>query len=129
MASPQVKTIQYTSTSTSTSTKSTPSTSTSTSKPARIQISHSKLKQLRDSSESDNQPGGGTYNIWYNKFSGGDTQQDSNKNLIKADTRCHLFKDQGWTKASRSNTSSTNSGGNSGNYCCLFFARGHCPNG
>lgn len=130
MSTHQIKTVA----SSSSSSAAPAGSSSSSSRPARPQISHSKLKQLRDAAETSNQPGGGSYNIWYNKFSGGDTQADRNKNFVKADTRCNIQRDQGWTKADGKGKGKVVQGmgdgpGKEGNYCCLFFARGHCPNG
>ena len=61
---------------------------------------------------------GHTYNIWYNKWSGGDNN-DAFATQQHADTRCNIAKDSGYTKADRT----------SGSFFCLFFARGMCPNG
>ncbi|KAF9260042.1 hypothetical protein L218DRAFT_1079572 [Marasmius fiardii PR-910] len=61
---------------------------------------------------------GKEYNIWYNKWAGGD-REDSYSNKVKSQTRCNIKKDAGLTRA--------NATGNK--YCCLFFARGCCPYG
>ncbi|KAK0383497.1 hypothetical protein NLU13_9408 [Sarocladium strictum] len=67
-------------------------------RPARPQIDPSEI-----SSEPPPQTGT-TFNIWYNKWSGG---------------RCNIAKDSGYTKADSV----------PGSYFCLFFARGICPHG
>ncbi|KAJ3555248.1 hypothetical protein NM688_g2684 [Phlebia brevispora] len=61
---------------------------------------------------------GKEYNIWYNKWAGGD-REDSYSNKTKSQTRCNIRKDTGLTRA--------NTTGNK--YCCLFFSRGCCPYG
>ncbi|KAI0306211.1 hypothetical protein B0F90DRAFT_1910540 [Multifurca ochricompacta] len=61
---------------------------------------------------------GKEYNIWYNKWAGGD-REDNYSNKTKSQTRCSIKKDAGLTRA---NTTGIR-------YCCLFFARGCCPYG
>ncbi|KAF5327100.1 hypothetical protein D9619_003991 [Psilocybe cf. subviscida] len=61
---------------------------------------------------------GKEYNIWYNKWAGGD-REDSYSNKVKSQTRCSIKKDSGLTRA---NTTGMQ-------YICLFFARGCCPYG
>ncbi|KZP11014.1 hypothetical protein FIBSPDRAFT_937710 [Athelia psychrophila] len=61
---------------------------------------------------------GKEYNIWYNKWAGGD-REDSYSNKVKSQTRCAIRKDAGLTRA---NTTGIK-------YICLFFARGCCPYG
>lgn len=61
---------------------------------------------------------GKEYNIWYNKWAGGD-REDSYSNKIKSQTRCNIKRDSGLTRA---NTTGMK-------YTCLFFARGCCPYG
>ncbi|KAF8501778.1 hypothetical protein F5888DRAFT_1675521 [Russula emetica] len=61
---------------------------------------------------------GKEYNIWYNKWAGGD-REDNYSNKTKSQTRCRIKKDAGLTRA---NTTGMR-------YCCLFFARGCCPYG
>ncbi|KAL1685003.1 hypothetical protein GGG16DRAFT_67188 [Schizophyllum commune] len=61
---------------------------------------------------------GKEYNIWYNKWAGGD-REDSYSNKTKAQARCHIKTDSGLTRA---NTTGMK-------YHCLFFARGNCPYG
>ncbi|PKC07622.1 hypothetical protein RhiirA5_249771, partial [Rhizophagus irregularis] len=57
------------------------------------------------------------YNIWYNKWSGG--ERSSKFTREKAKTRCNVKLDAGETKGDKiSNT-----------YFCLYFARGCCPFG
>ncbi|KAL7915118.1 hypothetical protein GGI35DRAFT_436105 [Trichoderma velutinum] len=59
---------------------------------------------------------GTTFNIWYNKWAGGDHEAYQQ---TKSKGRCNVARDSGYTKAD----------GVSGSYFCLFFARGLCPRG
>ncbi|KAF8626922.1 hypothetical protein AX17_006423 [Amanita inopinata Kibby_2008] len=61
---------------------------------------------------------GKEYNIWYNKWAGGD-REDSYSNKVKSQTRCQIRKDSGLTRANMTGMK----------YCCLFFSRGCCPYG
>ncbi|KAH7106226.1 hypothetical protein BKA62DRAFT_287102 [Auriculariales sp. MPI-PUGE-AT-0066] len=61
---------------------------------------------------------GKEYNIWYNKWAGGD-REDSYSNKVKSQTRCNVARDSGYTRAQTTGM----------RYCCLFFARGCCPYG
>lgn len=81
-------------------------------RPARKQV---EARKLADQAPKQT---GHTYNIWYNKWSGGDSN-DPFATQEHAETRCNIAKDSGWTKADRI----------PGSYFCLFFARGKCPNG
>ncbi|OCF32172.1 pre-mRNA-splicing factor CWC2 [Kwoniella heveanensis CBS 569] len=81
-------------------------------RPARKQVAHGEV----DKSESI-QPGK-EYNVWYNKWAGGD-REDSLANKTLSQTRCIIARDAGYTRADAT--------GNK--YCCLFFARGCCPYG
>lgn len=84
-------------------------------RPARPQIDPSALK----SASSDPPPQTGTvFNIWYNKWAGGD-REDAALSKTAAINRCHIKEDAGWTAADRVR----------GSYFCLFFARGICPKG
>ncbi|KAH6893229.1 hypothetical protein B0T10DRAFT_481779 [Thelonectria olida] len=82
-------------------------------KPARVQVE-------ADFAQSEGGPPqtGVTYNIWYNKWSGGD-RDDKYLSNTTSKTRCNIAKDAGYTKAD----------GNPGSYFCLLFARGRCPKG
>jgi hypothetical protein len=79
-------------------------------RPARPQVDPATFK-------TEAPPQTGTiFNIWYNKWSGGDrdvAQQTA------APNRCNVAKDSGYTRADSIN----------GSYFCLFFARGVCPKG
>jgi hypothetical protein len=79
-------------------------------RPARPQVDPATFK-------TEAPPQTGTiFNIWYNKWSGGDrdvTQQTA------APNRCNIAKDSGYTRADSI----------PGSYFCLFFARGVCPKG
>ncbi|KAI8052020.1 hypothetical protein BDF22DRAFT_776845 [Syncephalis plumigaleata] len=55
---------------------------------------------------------GSVYNIWYNKWAGGDT-------WVRAETRVNIARDSGETLGSR----------NPEAYFCVFFAHGCCPKG
>ena len=61
---------------------------------------------------------GTVFNIWYNKWSGGD-REDKYISKAHAAGRCDILKDSGYTKADKI----------PGSYFCLFFARGLCPRG
>ncbi|KAK0548648.1 Pre-mRNA-splicing factor [Tilletia horrida] len=87
------------------------------SRPARQQITTAKLEAIRQAADKGAQSGT-TYNIWYNKWSGGD-REDGYNNKTKAETRCDIARDSGYTRADAAK----------GSAYCLFFARGHCPLG
>lgn len=61
---------------------------------------------------------GTIFNIWYNKWSGGD-REDKYLSKTKAPSRCVVAQHTGYTKADSV----------PGSYFCLFFARGICPRG
>jgi hypothetical protein len=58
---------------------------------------------------------GTVFNIWYNKWSGGD-REDKYLSKHAALSRCNIAKDSGYTRADKV----------AGSYFCLFFARGLC---
>lgn len=81
-------------------------------RPARPQVDPSTVK-------SEPPPQTGTiFNIWYNKWSGGD-REDAYLSKTAAPSRCNIRNDSGWTAADKV----------SGSFFCLFFARGLCPKG
>ena len=81
-------------------------------RPARPQVDPSTVK-------SEPPPQTGTiFNIWYNKWSGGD-REDAYLSKTAAPSRCNVSKDSGYTRADKT----------PGSYFCLFFARGLCPKG
>ncbi|KAJ9603380.1 Pre-mRNA-splicing factor [Cladophialophora chaetospira] len=81
-------------------------------RPARPQVDPSTIK-------SEPPPQTGTiFNIWYNKWSGGD-REDAYLSKTAAPSRCNIRNDSGWTTADKT----------PGSYFCLFFARGICPKG
>jgi len=81
-------------------------------RPARPQVDPSTVK-------STPPPQTGTiFNIWYNKWSGGD-REDAYLSKTAAPSRCNIRNDSGWTAADKT----------PGSYFCLFFARGLCPKG
>ncbi|TKA54075.1 Pre-mRNA-splicing factor cwc2, partial [Friedmanniomyces simplex] len=61
---------------------------------------------------------GTIFNIWYNKWSGGD-REDAFSSKHQAKGRCSVARDSGYTRADKV----------PGSYFCLFFARGLCPRG
>lgn len=81
-------------------------------RPARPQVDPSTIT-------STPPPQTGTiFNIWYNKWSGGD-REDAYLSKTAAPGRCNIRNDSGWTAADKT----------PGSYFCLFFARGLCPKG
>jgi hypothetical protein len=81
-------------------------------RPARPQVDPSTVK-------SEPPPQTGTiFNIWYNKWSGGD-REDAYLSKTAAPSRCNISRDSGYTRADKT----------AGSYFCLFFARGLCPKG
>ncbi|EOD47728.1 hypothetical protein GTA08_BOTSDO09257 [Neofusicoccum parvum] len=81
-------------------------------RPARPQVDPSTFK-------SEPPPQTGTiFNIWYNKWSGGD-REDKYLSKHAAPSRCVIARDTGYTRADSV----------PGSYFCLFFARGLCPKG
>ncbi|KAG0150484.1 hypothetical protein CROQUDRAFT_58187 [Cronartium quercuum f. sp. fusiforme G11] len=83
-------------------------------RPARKQVTAEEAAAVKKQPEQSGQ----TYNIWYNKWAGGD-KYDSYNQKEKSKTRCKISLDAGYTRADESNNS----------YCCLYFARGCCPLG
>ncbi|KAI9684286.1 MAG: Pre-mRNA-splicing factor [Bathelium mastoideum] len=82
-------------------------------RPARPQIDPAELKA------SEPPPQTGTiFNIWYNKWSGGD-REDKYLSKHAAPSRCSIHRDSGYTRADRV----------PGAPFCLHFARGVCPRG
>jgi hypothetical protein len=76
-------------------------------RPARPQIDPDLIK-------SEPPPQTGTvFNIWYNKWSGGD-REDKYLSQTQAKGRCNIAQDSGYTRADS----------RPGSYFCLFFARG-----
>lgn len=81
-------------------------------RPARPQVDPATFK-------TEPPPQTGTiFNIWYNKWSGGD-REDKYLAKHKAPNRCNIARDSGYTRADRI----------PGSYFCLYFARGICPKG
>ncbi|ADV24154.1 pre-mRNA-splicing factor CWC2 [Cryptococcus gattii E566] len=81
-------------------------------KPARKQVASDEVDK------SQGYQAGREYNIWYNKWAGGD-REDALASKVHSQTRCIISRDAGYTRADAT--------GNK--YCCLFFARGCCPYG
>ncbi|KAG9289191.1 hypothetical protein G9A89_022500 [Geosiphon pyriformis] len=83
-------------------------------KPARKQVDGSYLK-VGPSKAAPVDRSGTFYNIWYNKWTGGDKIPRGEK----ARTRCNVDLDVGETKGDKIQST----------YFCLYFARGCCPFG
>ncbi|KAG0363813.1 Pre-mRNA-splicing factor [Gamsiella multidivaricata] len=91
------------------------------SRPARRQVAKEKVfgQQGSVAGRSSGQPGQ-TYNIYYDRWSGGGRSRESGgSGKEKAAYRCDLTKDSGRTKGTY----------NPNAYFCAFFAKGCCPNG
>ena len=82
-------------------------------KPAPPQIDPALLKTGQPPPQT-----GTTFNIWYNKWAGGD-REDAYLSKTAAISRCKIREHSGWTQADKT----------PGSYFCLFFARGICPKG
>lgn len=82
-------------------------------RPARPQVDPSTLKTGEIPPQT-----GTVFNIWYNKWSGGD-REDKYLSKHHAEGRCNVARDSGYTRADKV----------AGSYFCLFFARGLCPKG
>lgn len=82
-------------------------------RPARAQVDPATFKGGAIPAQT-----GTVFNIWYNKWSGGD-REDKYISKSHAEGRCNISKDSGYTKADKV----------PGSYFCLFFARGQCPRG
>ena len=97
-------------------------------RPARPQVDASTMK-------SEPPPQTGTiFNIWYNKWSGGD-REDKYVSTAAAG-RCNVAKDSGYTRGDSGTlhnlvlcTWILTLSQVSGSYFCLFFAKGLCPRG
>ena len=81
-------------------------------RPARPQVDPATIKPQEVAQT------GNIYNVWYNKWSGGD-REDKYLSKTAAQGRCNVAKDSGYTKADKT----------PGAYFCLFFASGICPKG
>lgn len=82
-------------------------------KPAPPQIDPALLKTGQPPPQT-----GTTFNIWYNKWAGGD-REDAYLSKTAAISRCKVREHSGWTTADKT----------PGSFFCLFFARGICPKG
>ncbi|KAF4120824.1 RNA recognition motif [Geosmithia morbida] len=81
-------------------------------RPARVQMDPDEIS-------SEPPPQTGTiFNIWYNKWSGGD-REDKYLSKTHAKGRCNIALDSGYTKADQV----------PGSYFCVHFARGICVKG
>ncbi|ODV94226.1 hypothetical protein PACTADRAFT_30049, partial [Pachysolen tannophilus NRRL Y-2460] len=80
-------------------------------KPARVQVDP-------DSINDDSKPPqtGTVFNIWYAKWSGGDS--NNNHQQVHSRTRCNIKLDSGYTKADKHRLKEP--------IFCLYFARGSC---
>lgn len=88
-------------------------------KPARIQLDPSLVKENSKPEQS-----GQVFNIWYNKWCGG--EKNGRTGLVHAKHRCDVKRDSGYTKADKYVKAGDI---NKSNYFCLYFARGYCCNG
>ncbi|KAI4208024.1 MAG: hypothetical protein LQ346_000188 [Caloplaca aetnensis] len=105
-------TISETGPTTNISTKKTKTIIRKKRRPARPQVDPGTFK-------SEPPPQTGTiFNIWYNKWSGGD-REDKYLSKTAAPSRCDIARDSGYTRGDKI----------AGSYFCLFFARGLCPKG
>ncbi|KAL8927959.1 MAG: hypothetical protein Q9208_002034 [Pyrenodesmia sp. 3 TL-2023] len=105
-------TISETSPTTDPATKKTKKIIRKKRRPARPQVDPGTFK-------SEPPPQTGTiFNIWYNKWSGGD-REDKYLSKTAAPSRCDIARDSGYTRGDKI----------AGSYFCLFFARGLCPKG
>ncbi|KAL0574150.1 Pre-mRNA-splicing factor [Marasmius crinis-equi] len=98
--------------STETQTVAIPKKKKALTRPARKQVKPGEVEK------KETPQTGKEYNIWYNKWAGGD-REDSYSNKVKSQTRCNIKRDAGLTRANATGMK----------YCCLFFARGCCPYG
>ncbi|GME91119.1 unnamed protein product [[Candida] boidinii] len=88
-------------------------------KPARLQVDP-------DTIDADSKPPqtGEVFNIWYNKWTGG--ERNGKSMLTHALHRCDVKRDSGYTKADKNCPPNSL---NNTNFICLYFARGTCCNG
>ncbi|KAG1834648.1 hypothetical protein DFJ58DRAFT_821341 [Suillus subalutaceus] len=56
------------------------------------------VKKLKPARKQETPQTGKEYNIWYNKWAGGD-REDNYSNKVKSQTRCNIKKDSGLTRA------------------------------
>lgn len=82
-------------------------------RPARPQVDPETLQNQEPPKQT-----GTIYNIWYNKWSGGD-REDKYLSQTHAKGRCNIARDSGYTRADQV----------PGSHFCLKFARGLCPKG
>ncbi len=87
--------------------------------PARVQVDPSTIN-----ASSKPEQTGQTFNIWYNKWTGG--EHNGRAGLVHAKTRCHVMRDSGYTKADKHFKQDSL---NTDHFFCLYFARGCCCNG
>ncbi|ANZ75213.1 BA75_02067T0 [Komagataella pastoris] len=78
-------------------------------RPARVQVDPESI----DSNERPPQTGN-IFNIWYSKWSGGDSSDRNTQTHSK--TRCNIERDSGYTKADKEQDP----------FFCLYFSRGAC---
>ncbi|KAK3831269.1 MAG: hypothetical protein JOS17DRAFT_744800 [Linnemannia elongata] len=94
-----------------------------TSRPARKQVAKDKVLGQQAAGPTRGASGGGkpgqTYNIYYDKWTGGPREDRSTLSKEKSPYRCDPVKDTGRTKGTY----------NPNAYFCAFFAKGCCPNG
>ncbi|KAJ5908409.1 pre-mRNA-splicing factor cwc2 [Penicillium taxi] len=80
--------------------------------PARVQVDQEFIKTLAPEQT------GTTYNLWYNRFEGGNRGDNFGVNT-PAPRRCVIAEDSGYTMGDK----------NASSFFCIWFARGTCPKG
>lgn len=88
-------------------------------RPARVQLDPALVKENSKPEQS-----GQVFNIWYNKWCGG--ENNGRTGLVHAKHRCDVKRDSGYTKADKYVKPGEI---NKSDYFCLYFARGYCCNG
>jgi hypothetical protein len=88
-------------------------------KAARCQLDPSLVKENSKPDQS-----GQVFNIWYSKWTGGET--NGRTGLVHAKHRCDVKRDSGYTGADKYIKEGQI---NRTHYFCLYFARGYCCNG
>ncbi|ONH76722.1 Pre-mRNA-splicing factor CWC2 [Pichia kudriavzevii] len=87
--------------------------------PARVQLDPSLVKENSKPDQT-----GQVFNIWYNKWTGG--ENNGRRGITHAKHRCNVVLDSGYTRADKHAREGEI---NRTHYICLYFARGYCCNG
>lgn len=88
-------------------------------KAARVQLNPSLVAENSKPDQS-----GDVFNIWYSKWTGGET--NGKQAITHSKHKCNVQNDSGYTKADRYIEQGTI---NRSHHFCLYFARGYCCNG